>query len=57
MDFALSAMTVKSRGLDVHGGSLSGTQETKNPLIFPRKINGLANLVAGTGFEPVTFGL
>jgi len=30
--------------------------EKKKPLI-PFEINGFLNLVAGTGFEPVTFGL
>ena len=36
---------------------LAAYPEKTKPLIFFRKINGLAILVAGTGFEPVTFGL
>jgi hypothetical protein len=33
-----------------------GAAQRKKPLI-PFEINGFLNLVAGTGFEPVTFGL
>jgi hypothetical protein len=55
-EFVVAEMFV-GRPVGLDDGPIVAHLETTKPLVFTRKINGLAILVAGTGFEPVTFGL